>query len=74
MTLEQAERSSLGGENTLAPRDKPAGMFTLRIVFLRMNGPLERAELEVQTGLDNINVRCDANAGCGYAAGGRSTG
>jgi hypothetical protein len=74
MTLEQAECSSLGGANTPAPRDEPAGMFTLRIVLFADERPLERAELEVQTSLYNINVRCDANAGCGYAADGRSTG
>jgi hypothetical protein len=51
MTLEQAEYSSLGGANTPAPRDEPAGMFTLRIVLFADERPLERAELEVQTSL-----------------------
>jgi hypothetical protein len=51
MTLEQAECSSLGGANTPAPRDEPAGMFTLRIVLFADERPLERAELEVQTSL-----------------------
>ena len=74
MSIEQVERSSLGGANTPAPRDKSAGMFTLRVVLFADERPLERAELEVQTSLYNINVRCDANAGCGYAADCRSTG
>jgi hypothetical protein len=51
MTIEQVERSSLRGANTPAPRGKPAGMFTLRIVFFADERPLERAELEVQTSL-----------------------
>jgi hypothetical protein len=51
MSIEPVERSSLGGANTPAPRDKSAGMFTLRIVLFADERPLESAELEVQTSL-----------------------
>ena len=36
--------------------------------------PLKGAEFEVQTGLEDVDVRCDTNAGGRYAAHGHGTG